>query len=95
MTDIEKLQEWYKSQCDGNWEHHYGISIQSLDNPGWWVKIDLTKTKLENKEFVHLVKVESEDDWLEVKVKDRIFQGAGDLSKLEEIIKIFLNWAMK
>ena len=22
------LQEWYKNQCDGDWEHEYGIKIE-------------------------------------------------------------------
>lgn len=32
---FEWLQKWYKSQCDGDWEHEYGIKIETVDNPGW------------------------------------------------------------
>jgi hypothetical protein len=28
------LEAWYASRCDGEWEHGYGISIETLDNPG-------------------------------------------------------------
>jgi hypothetical protein len=28
------LQGWYATQCDGDWEHEYGVSIETLDNPG-------------------------------------------------------------
>jgi hypothetical protein len=31
---LKRLQDWYVSQCDGGWEHTYGISIDTLDNPG-------------------------------------------------------------
>ena len=29
------LQRWYVAQCDGEWEHAYGVEIGTLDNPGW------------------------------------------------------------
>jgi hypothetical protein len=51
MNEIDKLQEWYRSRCDGEWEEQHGITITSCDNPGWWVKIDLAGTPLETKPF--------------------------------------------
>jgi hypothetical protein len=29
------LQAWYAEQCDGDWEHQFGVSVETLDNPGW------------------------------------------------------------
>ena len=52
MNEIARLQKWFKSECDGDWEHRHGISITSCDNPGWWVKIDLRNTALEARRFV-------------------------------------------
>src|SRR3954469_18783567 len=50
MSDVlDQLQRWYAQHCNGEWEHSYGISIQTLDNPGWRVKIDLHQTDLESK----------------------------------------------
>ena len=43
---LEWLQDWYLKQCDGGWEHEYGIKIETLDNPGWKVIIDLAYTEL-------------------------------------------------
>lgn len=51
MSNLNRLQAWYEAQCNGTWEHHSGISIQSCDNPGWWVKIQLTGTPLSEKPF--------------------------------------------
>ena len=31
---LEWLMNWYESNCDGDWEHSYGVKIESLDNPG-------------------------------------------------------------
>jgi hypothetical protein len=41
---LSLLEEWFVARCNGNWEHGSGISIETLDNPGWRVKIDLRDT---------------------------------------------------
>ena len=41
MDELQLLQEWYVAQCDGDWEHSYGVKIDTLDNPGWSLKVDL------------------------------------------------------
>ena len=41
MNSLQWLQQWYYAHCDDTWEHQHGITIQSLDNPGWLVKVDL------------------------------------------------------
>ena len=51
MGILEDVQNWYKRQCDGNWEHHNGITIETLDNPGWQLAIDLTGTKVAEEPF--------------------------------------------
>jgi hypothetical protein len=92
MNYIKWLEEWYKSYCNGDWEHGYGVKIETLDNPGWTVKIDLYDTELEDKEFSKLFIDNSDDDWIACKVEDKKFKGAGDPNKLEEIIKVFKEW---
>ena len=47
MSTLARLEAWYLRQCNGDWEHLYGVTIETLDNPGWSVTIDLTGTKLE------------------------------------------------
>ncbi len=51
MGLVEQIQAWYAAQCDGGWEHQYGVSIETLDNPGWCVMVDLSGTSLENISF--------------------------------------------
>ena len=48
---LKALMEWYAAQCDGSWEHDYGIKIDTLDNPGWYLEIDLTDTPLQDVPF--------------------------------------------
>ena len=51
MNAPQSIQEWYISQCNGDWEHCYGIKIDNIDNPGWAVKIDLHDTEPEDAAF--------------------------------------------
>jgi hypothetical protein len=92
MTRLAELQNWYAAHCNGEWEHSYGVKIDSLDNPGWWVKIDLIGTELEQIDFTPQIEHRSDTDWLDCKIEDKIFKGAGDSLKLEVILGIFLDW---
>ncbi len=86
---FEWLSKWYLSQCDGEWEHEYGISIYTVDNPGWSVEIDLAYTELEELQVPwDLVEV-SEHDWYGIKVENKKFTGAGDPTKLLLLIYKF------
>src|SRR5690606_14230774 len=54
------LQGWYTSMCDGDWEHVNGVSIDTLDNPGWSLRIQITGTSLDIKPFDR-VKIERDE----------------------------------
>jgi len=83
------LSEWYKSNCDGDWEHDYGLKIETLDNPGWSLTIDLENTKIEIKEREWNYFEENDFDWFGYKVKDGKYEASGDPSKLEVLIGKF------
>lgn len=51
MNSLKWIQDWYIKQCNEEWEHSYGIRIESLDNPGWALQISLLDTDLENGPF--------------------------------------------
>ncbi len=63
MDILQWLQQWFSSQCDGGWEHSYVIIIDTLDNPGWCVRIDLRGTELEGKTFDRIENLDIDDDW--------------------------------
>ena len=93
MEMIKWLENWYKSQCDGDWEHMFGIKIDTLDNPGWNVEIDIADTELEDKPFnEYEYNLNDDNDWMFCQVKNGKFDAAGDPNKLGEIIKIFKEW---
>ncbi len=89
MELIQWIENWYKSKCDGRWEHRDGIRIMTLDNPGWSVKINLEDTEIDEKYFEKLNVDNDDNDWYICEVKERCFHGVGDISKLYIILKIF------
>ena len=103
MDSIQWLQQWYRAQCDDAWEHHHGVTIQTLDNPGWVVKIDLAGTPLHSvmmKEVGQLSQVnhsgiEGHQDWLNCRVEAGFFVGAGGPFSLLSICDVFRNWVEK
>jgi hypothetical protein len=99
MDILQKLQNWYASHCNGEWEHGYGIKIETCDNPGWLVQIDLAGTELAARSFQPLSEsvdhagVQLSDRWLHCMINDCVWHGAGDETKLPVIIEAFLAWA--
>jgi hypothetical protein len=87
------LQRWYLAQCDDEWEHGYGIRIDTLDNPGWSLRIDLKDTAFE-RTVVDWEKVSrSEHDWVHWRVHDGAFEAACGPTNLNEAILAFLDLA--
>jgi len=91
---LQRLQEWYKAQCNGDWEHSDGVKLDTLDNPGWSLEIDLTDTPLQYRSFTEMKReYEHETEWLTCSLSDGKFTGACGPEKLEEMLEIFLDWA--
>ena len=87
------LQGWYESNCDGNWEHEFGLKIETLDNPGWSIEIDLIETSVENTKFSRVKVENTELDWYRCYIKDNKFHGVGGPKNLIDILQVFHDWA--
>jgi hypothetical protein len=86
------LQGWYAAQCDGEWEHEYGVTLETLDNPGWFLKADLSGTEMDG---VPLAKNEihrAEHDWLTTRVVENRFEAACGPLNLGEAVFQFRVW---
>jgi len=98
MSTLARLQAWYTNQCNDLWEHSSGVHIESCDNPGWWVKINLFGTHLQSVAFPEIAEgVDSQrfptgHRWLCCRIQDNVWHGAGDETKLEHILETFLAW---
>lgn len=87
------LMAWYRSHCDGEWEHSFGIKIRTLDNPGWSVVIDLAGTGMEGLDFPSReYNYDHETDWWLCRTENNTFMGVGSPSNLGTIIEVFRDW---
>jgi hypothetical protein len=92
---LTNLATWFEAQCDGNWEHHYGVVLESLDNPGWRLTVDL---KSEHPDVLLISEGEPPGpqtgnvggrSWLVCEVRQNRFLAAGDPTRLEELVRRF------
>jgi hypothetical protein len=89
---LRELQQWYVAQCDGDWEHHYGIKVGTLDNPGWSLRIDLAGTSRESaQEPMHRIE-RTEFDWVHWRVADKCFEAFCGPANLADAIRAFLTF---
>ena len=96
---------WYLAQCDEDWEHQYGVSIGTLDNPGWSLTVDLEQTSLEGKLFEPIFENVAESQapqgldgdlrWMVAKVEGTKFRGYGGPRDLPRLIEAFRSWVTK
>jgi Immunity protein 53 len=94
QSTIQRLQDWYVSQCNEDWEHSFGIDIGTLDNPGFTLTIDLDETELLSRSFQSVqIQRENEHDWVNCMVERRKFKGSCGPQNLDEMLIIFLDWA--
>ena len=92
-TCFSRLETWFASMCNGDWEHTYGITLGTVDNPGWLFTVEITDTPLLGRPFTTISERASDSDWLHCAVTDAIFRGSGGIGNLERILTIFLDWA--
>jgi hypothetical protein len=104
MSDdsIRWLMNWYLAECNGDWEHSYGVEIGTLDNPGWSLKINLCETSLADRSFPKVqygAPAQDLDQWRQsgswwiAEVKDSIFEAACGPLDLPAAIAVFRQWA--
>jgi hypothetical protein len=91
--DLEWLQNWYVAACDGDWEHDFGISINTLDNPGWTLKINIAGTQLADQIQGRTFIERTDTDWCFWEVKEQTFTAFGGPENLIELVRIFRSWA--
>jgi Immunity protein 53 len=93
MAILSELETWFQQMCNGDWEHTNGIKLETVDNPGWMLTIEIRDTPLYGRPFQIVAERVSESDWLHCAVTDGVFRGSGGIGRLERIIAIFLRWA--
>jgi hypothetical protein len=90
---LADLQHWYVDQCDDEWEHAYGVAIDTLDNPGWSVRIDVADTPLNDRAYERLELHRTADDWVVSWREEQRWCAACGPLNLGEAVAAFLDWA--
>ena len=93
MNNLLWLEDWYRRQCDGVWEQSFGIHIQTLDKPGWQVRIELKGTRydlLPNAELKRLFA--SETEWMVCRLVAGTFEANGGPLMLGPMLQVFRSW---
>jgi hypothetical protein len=86
---INWIENWYKSQCNDDWEHNFGVKITTIDNPGWEITIDLNSTNLSSLSFPWTLVGDFESSWVGYKIENNQFNGASDPQNLSTLLNIF------
>lgn len=98
---LQWLMAWYLRQCDGEWEHSYGVKLETLDNPGWRLRIALRETPLHGRPFTriehgeiaaHLEEWQEVGSWWVVEVNDDMFEANCGPLDLHAVIALFRKW---
>jgi hypothetical protein len=95
QKDLLWIINWYNKQCLGKWEHGGRVQIGTVDNPGWFLLVNLQGTSLENC-LLEKIKIDrTEHDWAYTYLEEGFFKGYGGPLNLPEIFHRFRNWAEK
>lgn len=76
-----------------------GRPIETLDNPGWLVTVDLAGTPLASRPFTGVADGfgagahPNAPRWVHCSVQDGAWRGAGDGTQLARLLGLFLDWA--
>ncbi|MFG2907219.1 Imm53 family immunity protein [Kitasatospora sp. NPDC048286] len=89
---MKTLQKWYESSCNGDWEHSYGIRIETTDNPGWILIVDLAQTPLSG-HSCDRVDQSVDGSWMSAKSDGIKFVAACDPGSLERVIDYFIEFS--
>jgi Immunity protein 53 len=90
---LDEIQSWFRDQCNGEWEVENRVYVESLDNPGWHVKVDIQGSSIENRQFEDLRIKRTKDNWVYCQIEEHFFHAYGGALNLPELLYIFLEWA--
>jgi hypothetical protein len=91
VNGISLLERWYSARCNGTWEHGYGVKIDTIDNPGWTVRIGLHGTAKQNSKLERVKLDRTEDNWIHYRTEKSEFHIRCGARNLSEAIQLFVD----
>jgi len=90
---LDALQAWFVAHCDGNWEQEYGVTIGTIEDPGWELRVDVVGTRLAGSDLARQRLARAPDDWIETWCDGYTFYAAGGPNSLDELVASFVSFA--
>lgn len=90
MEEFKKIVDWFKSQCDGDWEHENNIKLFTTDSPGWGLLIDISNTNIEGIK-INYSNYQNSLNWIKINSNGHKFEGYASIDSLENLFLIFIN----
>ncbi|MGH3133792.1 MAG: Imm53 family immunity protein [Gaiellaceae bacterium] len=87
------LQAWYAAHCDGDWEQEFGVTIGTLEDGCWELRVDIVGTSLAGSELARDRTARTPADWLEVWCDGYTFRAVGGPENLGELLAAFARFA--
>jgi hypothetical protein len=96
-SNLEWLQRFYLSLCNGDWEHgEGGCDIGNVDNPGWSFKFELADTvyaQIDGPDIRKGTDLSGDGpEWIILKKVGTAIEGACGPLKSDELIGEFRTW---
>ncbi|WP_347253184.1 Imm53 family immunity protein [Leminorella grimontii] len=93
---IEYFQHWYISKCDGVWEHSYGFTLDTIDNPGWRVILDGESNRRPiTVKIPSAADFDDNDNWIVIDANDNKFEGHCSPQNLPIVLQYAKEWIEK
>ncbi len=92
--ELNFLQCWYATHCNGVWEHGDRIRISTIDNPGWRVDIELAGTEVAQKGFAPVEIGNDGEDWMRCWIDKSVFKIACAPRNLGRGLGVFRDWVV-
>jgi hypothetical protein len=92
-SNLEWLQLYYASCCDGVWEAEFGFALDTTDGPGWSFVCDLRGSALSVGETAPRQAV-SAPRGIEAWVEDDEFHAECGVQGLDPMLGAFRAWAV-
>lgn len=86
---LEFLASWYSAHCDGEWEHEFGLRIETVDNPGWNLQVDLVGTEMEGRVARSSRRDSEGGSWVIVASDGSLFEASCDPMSLRLAVQAF------
>lgn len=96
MDMLSRLNAWFDSQWEAEEHEDVMLKLESLDNPGWHLTVDVAWLKnmtLKDKIFEELSISRAEGDWIVARKDGTLLEIFGGIHNLDEMLLIFLDWA--